>query len=293
MLQSCHKRGRTGLPPRTRFVGGRFPGGSFAGRLLFLCLFLAGLFPAALLPFPLAAAEATYADSLGMEFVLIPAGSFMMGSEARDNEKPRRRVSIGKAFYLGKYAVTQAQWTALMEENPSWFRGADLPVEQVFWDQAQEFINRLNRREGHTRYRLPTEAEWEYAARAGRDDADPVAADADALGRVAWYDRNSGNSTHPVGQKEPNAWGLYDMLGNVNEWVQDRFAADYYAHGPAQDPPGPESGALRVRRGGSWSDEAANCRVAARAFDAPTESLCGPPGCRLGDLGFRVLLMPE
>ncbi|MDR1686734.1 MAG: formylglycine-generating enzyme family protein [Desulfovibrio sp.] len=261
-------------------------------------MFILGLLSAALRPLPLAAAEATYTNSLGMEFVLIPAGSFMMGSEARDSEKPRRRVSIGKAFYLGKHEVTQAQWATLMEENPSWFRGAELPVEQVFWDRAQEFINRLNRREGHTRYRLPTEAEWEYAARAGRDDAGlgdagSVAEVAGVLGRVAWYDRNSGNSTHPVGQKEPNALGLYDMLGNVNEWVLDRFAADYYAHGPGQDPPGPESGTLRVRRGGSWSDEAANCRVAARAFDAPTESLCGPPGCRLGDLGFRVLLMPE
>ncbi|MDR2669738.1 MAG: formylglycine-generating enzyme family protein [Desulfovibrio sp.] len=270
-----------------------FPGDRRAGGLLLIALFLVGLLPVAVRPLPLAAGEATYTNSLGMEFVFIPAGSFMMGSDVRDSEKPRRRVSIGKAFYLGKHEVTQAQWAAFMEENPSWFRGAELPVEQVFWDQALEFINRLNRSEGHGRYRLPTEAEWEYAARAGRDDADAVAADADALGRVAWYDKNSGNSTHPVGQKEPDARGLYDMLGNVNEWVQDWFAADYYAHGPAQDPAGPESGMLRVRRGGSWSDEAANCRVAARAFDAPTESLCGPPGCRLGDLGFRVLLMPE
>jgi formylglycine-generating enzyme required for sulfatase activity len=281
------------LFPSRLFRSRLFPGGRRAGGLLLIALFLVGLLPVALRPVSLAAAEATYANALGMEFVLVPAGSFMMGSDVRAGEKPRRRVSIGKAFYLGKHEVTQAQWAALMEENPSWFRGADLPVEQVFWDQAQEFINRLNRKEGHGRYRLPTEAEWEYAARAGRDDADSLAADAGALGRVAWYDKNSGNSTHPVGEKEPNALGLHDMLGNVNEWVQDWFAADYYAHGPAQDPTGPESGTLRVRRGGSWSDEAANCRAAARAFDAPTESLCGPPGCRLGDLGFRVLLMPE
>jgi formylglycine-generating enzyme required for sulfatase activity len=227
-----------------------------------------------------------------MEFVLIPAGSFQMGSDILNDEKPPHRVTISKPFYLGKFEVTQAQWMHLMEINPSWFPGDALPVEQVFWDQAQEFLQRLNRKEGHNRYRLPTEAEWEYAARAGLADSDSPAGAA-ALERIAWYVRNSGNATHPVGQKEPNAWGLYDMLGNVNEWVQDWFASGYYAESPSSDPAGPASGTLRVRRGGSWSDDADNCRLARRAFDAPDSSACGAPGCRLGDLGFRVLLAVE
>ncbi|MDR2051110.1 MAG: formylglycine-generating enzyme family protein [Deltaproteobacteria bacterium] len=242
---------------------------------------------------PASAAGKNYTNSLGMEFVLIPAGSFQMGSELLDDEKPVHTVSISKAFYLGKFEVTQEQWLLLMETNPSWFRGAGLPVEQVFWNEAQEFIRRLNLREGHKRYRLPTEAEWEYAAGAGGKGALPPAEEASALGREAWYDRNSGNSTHPVGGKEPNAWGLYDMLGNVNEWVQDWFAGDYYGRGPARDPAGPSSGTLRVRRGGSWSDAAGNCRLTRRTFDAPDSSACGAPGCRLGDLGFRVLLEAE
>jgi formylglycine-generating enzyme required for sulfatase activity len=249
---------------------------------LFLPLFSPG-------PFAAFAAEEARTNSLGMEFVLIPAGTFRMGSDVLADEKPVHAVTVSKAFYLGRYEVTQEQWTALMEENPSWFRGGSLPVEQVFWSDAQEFLRRLNEKEGHSRYRLPTEAEWEYAARAGR--AGPLAED--ALARAAWYEKNSGSGTHPVGQKEPNAWGLHDMLGNVNEWVQDWFAGDYYKYSPSTDPAGPPSGTLRVRRGGSWSDGAENCRLARRTFDAPDSSLCGPPGCRLGDLGFRVLLAVE
>ena len=258
--------------------------------LVLLGLFLAVLRPGASAAF--AAAEA-YTNSLGMVFVLIPAGSFLMGSDALADEKPVHSVTISRAFYLGKFEVTQEQWTALMEENPSWFRGGNLPVEQVFWSDAQEFIRRLNLKEGHSRYRLPTEAEWEYAAGAGRAGSGPSGADAAALESIAWYDKNSGSSTHPVGQKAPNAWGLHDMLGNVNEWVQDWFAGDAYKNSPSTDPAGPPSGTLRVRRGGSWSDGAENCRLARRTFDAPDSSLCGPPGCRLGDLGFRVLLAPE
>jgi formylglycine-generating enzyme required for sulfatase activity len=229
-------------------------------------------------------------NSLGMEFVLIPAGSFQMGSNVLDDEKPVHTVSITKAFYLGKYEVTQGQWTQIMGENPSWFKGENLPVEQVFWSDAQEFIRRLNLKEGRDGYRLPTEAEWEYAARAGLDSW-PSAKD--ALGQVAWYAENAGGATHPVGGKKPNAWGLCDMLGNVNEWVADWFSSVYYAQSPAKDPAGPSSGTFRARRGGSWSDEAANCRPARRAFDAPDSSACGPPGCRFGDLGFRVLLTVE
>ncbi|MDR2801305.1 MAG: formylglycine-generating enzyme family protein [Desulfovibrio sp.] len=229
-------------------------------------------------------------NSIGMEFVLIPAGSFQMGSDVLDDERPIHEVSISRAFYLGKYEVTQGQWMQIMGENPSWFRGENLPVEQVFWGEAQEFIRRLNLKEGRNGYRLPTEAEWEYAARAGSDAGSSAK---DALRQVAWYAENSGSATHPVGQKKPNAWGLYDMPGNVNEWVADWFSGSYYAQSPAKDPAGPSSGALRVRRGGSWSDEAANCRLARRAFDEPDSSACGTPGCRFGDLGFRVLLIAE
>jgi formylglycine-generating enzyme required for sulfatase activity len=255
--------------------------------LLGLCLPL--LCPAA----PVPAADETLENSIGMEFVLIPAGSFHMGSDTPDDEKPVHRVTISKAFYLGKYEVTQREWRQLMDEKPSWFKGDDLPVEQVFWNAAQEFIRRLNRKEGHNRYRLPTEAEWEYAAKAGLDGPDSFATDAAALGQVAWYVGNSGNTTHPVGRKKANAWGLHDMSGNVDEWVADWFSSSYYAESPPVDPAGPSSGTLRVRRGGSWSDDAGNCRVARRAFDAPDGSACGAPGCRLGDLGFRVLLEVE
>ncbi|MDR3362090.1 MAG: formylglycine-generating enzyme family protein [Desulfovibrio sp.] len=252
-----------------------------------LMLFFALVLSTACAPvFPAFAADGTHTNSIGMEFVLIPAGSFQMGSDVLNDEKPVHRVTISRSFYLGKFEVTQEQWAKIMDENPSWFKGGNLPVEQVFRNQAQEFIDRLNKKEGHSRYRLPTEAEWEYAARAG--EGEPAVLDC-----VAWYVKNSGNASHPVGQKEPNAWGLYDMLGNVNEWIQDWFASDYYANSPAVDPAGPETGTLRIRRGGSWSDDAGNCRLARRAFDAPDSSACGAPGCRLGDLGFRVLLAVE
>ncbi|MDR2162304.1 MAG: formylglycine-generating enzyme family protein [Desulfovibrio sp.] len=247
------------------------------------CLFLSTAF----------AADNAYTNSLGMEFVLIREGCFQMGSNVLNDEKPPHRVCISKPFYLGKFEVTQEQWGKIMEENPSWFKGGNLPVEQVFWGQAQEFIRRLNRKEGHKLYRLPTEAEWEYAARAGLSGPDSLSADGAALDRLAWYAQNSGNATHPVGQKEPNAWGLHDMLGNVHEWVQDWFEAGYYADSPPTDPTGPASGTLRVRRGGSWGDDANNCRLARRAFDVPDSSACGAPGCRFGDLGFRVLLAVE
>ncbi|MDR3177301.1 MAG: formylglycine-generating enzyme family protein [Desulfovibrio sp.] len=235
------------------------------------------------------APDAVLKNSVGMEFVLIPAGSFQMGSGVLDDEKPVHRVEISRAFYLGKHEVTQGQWTQIMGKNPSWFTGENLPVEQVFWDEAQEFIRRLNLKEGRDGYRLPTEAEWEYAARAGLD-SDPSG---EELGEIAWYAENAGGATHPVGEKKPNALGIYDMLGNVNEWVADWFSSAYYAQSPAKDPAGPDSGTLRVRRGGSWSDEAANCRPARRSFDTPDSSACGAPGCRFGDLGFRVLLTVE
>jgi formylglycine-generating enzyme required for sulfatase activity len=222
----------------------------------------------------------SFTNSIGMGFVRIPAGTFMMGSpdadtEARDNEKPTHRVTISQPFYLGKYPVTQAQWEAVMGTNPSQFKGnPNRPVESVSWDDVQAFMRKLNEREGGGDYRLPTEAQWEYACRAGTQTA-RYDSDLDA---IAWYAANSGGTwytltlggtTHEVGRKRPNAWGLYDMLGNVWEWVQDWYAADYYQHSPIVDPQGPDAGAGRVFRGGGWYVAAQGARSAIRDWDRP------------------------
>jgi formylglycine-generating enzyme required for sulfatase activity len=235
-------------------------------------------------------AEKTYTNSIGMEFMLIPAGEFMMGSSATDkrvldNERPQHRVTISKPFYLGKFEVTQGQWEAVMGNNPSYFKGRKNPVEQVSWDDVQVFIQRLNQKEGTKKYRLPTEAEWEYAARAGTTSTYSFGNDARSLGQYAWYEGNSGKKTHPVGQKEPNAWGLYDMHGNVREWVQDWYGERYYSSSPPTDPKGPSSGSLRVFRGGGWLSFAGGCRSACR-FDFR-------PGYRGDGGGFRLALSPE
>jgi formylglycine-generating enzyme required for sulfatase activity len=236
------------------------------------------------------AAEKTYSNSIGMEFILIPAGSFIMGAdqnfeEADDDETPQHQVKISQPFYLGKYEVTQAQWTAVMGNNPSRFKGRSNPVEQVSWDDAQRFIEQLNAREGHNRYRLPTEAEWEYAARAGTTGAYSFGDDGH-LGRYGWHgeDWDSG-STHPAGQKQPNTWGLYDMHGNVWEWVRDWYSEEYYHRSPSTDPAGPWSGSYRVLRGGAWYCKARDCRSAYRGAFAP--------GNRFDYLGFRLALDQE
>ena len=229
------------------------------------------------------AAEAAQKSPIaGMEFVRVPAGEFLMGStseEADSDEQPVTRVRISRAFELGKHEVTQAEWEAVMGSNPSSFDecGGDCPVERVSWDDVQEFIGRLNTLEGEARYRLPTEAEWEYAARAGTG-GDRYGEDLDA---IAWHRGNSGGGTHPVGQKAPNAWGLHDMLGNVWEWVQDWYGP--YPGGSVTDPQGPAAGSARVSRGGSWLSGARNCRASIR--DGIT------PGIRDFNLGFRLLRM--
>jgi formylglycine-generating enzyme required for sulfatase activity len=236
------------------------------------------------------AAENAYTNGIGMEFVLIPAGSFTMGADknfedADDAETPQHPVSISKPFYLGKFEVTQEQWSAVMGNNPSNVKGLNNPVEQVSWNDVQVFITRLNKQEGHSRYRLPTEAEWEYAARAGTTSAYSFGDDADSLGRYAWYQDNSGVETHAVGQKEPNAWGLYDMHGNVFEWVQDWYGARYYSNSPGADPKGPSSGEDRVIRGGGLDSDAWGCRSANRVEGAPKDPI--------SDIGFRLALSPE
>ncbi|MBM4259501.1 MAG: formylglycine-generating enzyme family protein [Deltaproteobacteria bacterium] len=208
-----------------------------------------------------------------MELILIPAGEFLMGSvDGYDPEKPVRRVQISQPFYLGKYPVTQAQWQEVMGNHPSRFTGdLNRPVERVSWDDAQEFLRKLSEREKGKPYRLPTEAEWEYAARAGTATAYCFGDDPERLPEYAWYDKNSAGTTHPVGQLTPDAWGLYDVHGNVWEWVQDWFVADYYQlrPNPDRDPRGPDKGDYRLLRGGSWDSEAGPVRVAGRSWVGP------------------------
>jgi formylglycine-generating enzyme required for sulfatase activity len=215
-------------------------------------------------------------NSIGMEFVLIPAGEFEMGSpsdeEGREScEGPVHHVAIENAFYMGIYTVTQEQWRAIMGSNPSYFTGNDnFPVEQVSWDHVQEFIRKLNEKGGTDEYRLPSEAEWEYACRAGTTTRYSFGDSDSELGEYAWYDANPPQSnpppdpgeSHPVGQKKPNPWGLYDMHGNVFEWVQDTWH-DNYDGAPTDGSAWEGNGNERVIRGGGhnypW-----HCRSAAR-----------------------------
>ncbi len=228
-------------------------------------------------------------NSIGMQLKLIPAGEFLMGSPAgeagRDSDEgPQHRVKITKPFYLGVHEVTQAQYEAVMGKKPSYFKGSDLPVESVSWEEAKEFCQRLSARENRT-YRLPTEAEWEYACRANTTTAYNFGNETSQLGGSAWFYGNSDGKTHSVGAKRPNAWGLYDMHGNVWEWCEDWYGAEYYAKSPPEDPTGPATGSDRVFRGGSWSVSAANCRAANRSGYVP--------GYRNSRLGFRVAAVPS
>jgi len=216
----------------------------------------------------------------GMEFVSIPAGTFVMGSAEYGDATPHQ-VTISRPFYLGKYQVTQLEWTMVMGNNPSDYKGDNRPVENVSWNDCQKFVRKLNAREGVNNYRLPTEAEWEYACRAGSrtkfcfGDGDHI------LQQYAWFADNSGKETHPVGQLNPNDWGLYDMHGNVWEWCHDWYGRNYYAESPDNNPRGPRKGSDRVVRGGSWRLGAEYCSAAYRAWSHP--------GDRLDVLGFRLL----
>jgi len=223
-----------------------------------------------------------------MNLVLIPDGEFMMGSpdsddEASDWEKPRHTARITMPFYLGMCEVTQVEYEKVMGENPSYLKGAGNPVEQVSWYDPVEFCKRLSAKEGKT-YRLPTEAEWEYACRAGTTTLYSFGDDTASLEKYAWYEDNSDWKTHPVGQKKPNAWGLHDMHGNTWEWCADRWADDSYTASPMDDPPRAETGSGRVIRGGGWKDAIWDCRAANRSAFVPTG--------RLPHLGFRVAAVP-
>ncbi len=243
-----------------------------------------------------------------MKFMLIPPGEFDMGSTEeevaklieevkaakqpgwcivrRSSEAPQHRVRITKPFYLAASEVTQVQYEQLMGNNPSMFKeDVDCPVESVTWDDASAFCRKLSElpqeQGARVEYRLPTEAEWEYACRAGATTRWCSGDDTGALQKHAWFRwANAVLKTHPVGQKLPNAWGLYDMHGNVLEWCQDRWAVDYYAASPLEDPAGPAVGSFRVRRGGSYSQNASFLRASERDAGSHTH--------RVWSLGFRL-----
>ena len=218
--------------------------------------------------------------------VYVSGGTFTMGatseqgSDAYDREKPAHSVTLS-GYYIGKYEVTQELWKAVMGSNPSYYKGDNLPVEQVSWNDVQEFLRKLNAMTGK-RYRLPTEAEWEFAARGGNSSRGYKYSGGNSIGSVAWCKDNSGSRTHAVGTKSPNELGIYDMSGNVLEWCQDWYNSSYYGSSPRTNPQGPNSGSFRVYRGGSWNGGAGSCRVSNRTFITP--------GNRYGDLGFRLAL---
>jgi formylglycine-generating enzyme required for sulfatase activity len=232
-----------------------------------------------------------------IEMLLVPPGTFMMGCspplgrECLCEENPVHQVTLTQPFYLGRYEVTQAQWTAVMGSNPSSFQSPsdqvpvdqvpNRPVEQVSWNMIQGF-------NAATGLRLPTEAEWEYACRAGTTTAfnlPPDGTDNDGLlGQLAWFNANAGGQTRPVGQKSPNALGLHDMHGNVWERVQDWYSDSYYSLSPDIDPPGPANGTRRALRGGSWRYGSRVCSASYRIGNAP--------GFVSGNVGFRAARTP-
>ncbi|MDJ0873824.1 MAG: formylglycine-generating enzyme family protein [Desulfobacterales bacterium] len=229
---------------------------------------------------------ASETNSIGMELIKLPAGSFVMGGDwdaeqADENELPQHEVVFKQPLYIGRTPVTQAQWEAVMGSNPSEFKGGDHPVETVSHEDAAEFLQRLNQREENPGYRLPTEAEWEYAARAGSTSSYCFGPQTAKLAEYAWFQKNSGRTTHPVGQLAPNAWGLHDMHGNVHEWCADWFDRNYYARSPGENPRGPRKGVARCLRGGDWGSEAWYCRCAIRSLSAPTR--------RSPRVGFRIV----
>lgn len=258
-------------------------------------------------------------NGVEFEMVYVKGGTFRMGateeqgSDARDDEKPVHEVTLSD-YYIGKFEVTQGLWTAVMGSNPSYFKkGDNYPVELVSWDDIQTFLTKLNQLTGKT-YVLPTEAQWEYAARSGIGSSTRVYvwcgggaiafsgsvsgssgsgeatkySGSDDIDEVAWYWDNSAvdgsRSTHPVGQKQPNALGLYDMSGNVWEWCSDWYASNYYSNSLQMNPTGPSTGSHRVLRGGSWNFDARYCRVSIRSD--------GSPGYCDNYDGFRVVLLP-
>jgi formylglycine-generating enzyme required for sulfatase activity len=276
---------------RTRQPGGFYPCNPLCRAIV--VLFLAAIAPGCRKPASAPPApRRAITTPTGAQMVLVPAGEFVMGDDrGEDDERPAHRVRVG-AFYMDRFEVTQRSYEALMGTNPSRFRGEDRPVERLGWPAAILYCNARSLKEGLRPcydpntlecdfaaggYRLPTEAEWEYACRAGSAGAWSFAGNEAALGDYAWSRANSGGSAHPVGQKAPNAWGLYDMHGNVAEWCNDFYSPSAYVAG---DPHGPATGDYRVLRGGSWRGDAGALRSAAR---------CGePPGMADVCLGYEA-----
>ena len=210
-------------------------------------------------------------NGVSFEMVFVEGGSFIMGAtfeqggDAEGDEKPAHQVTLSD-YMIGKTEVTQELWQAVMGSNPSSFKGDNLPVERVSWNDCQDFIRKLNELTG-ANFRLPTEAEWEFAARGGNISRGYKYSGSDALDDVAWYDDNSGDKTHDVGTKSPNELGLYDMSGNVWEWCNDYWGN--YSSSSQKDPKGASDGSYRVRRGGGWSYDARDCRVSGRLSSTP------------------------
>ena len=226
--------------------------------------------------------EETYTNSIGMKLIYIPPGDFMMGSKDGDSdEKPIHKVYISRGFYLSTTEVTQAQYKAVMGENPSYFKGDNNPVEQVNWYDANDFCKILSQKEGKT-YTLPTEAEWEYSCRAGTSTRYSFGDSESSLDDYAWYTSNSYDKTHPVGLKKPNAFGLYDMHGNVWEWCRDGYDPGYYNRGTIMDPEVWPNNESRVLRGGCWANDASACRSMLRFWD--------DSDAKFIDYGFRVVM---
>ena len=223
-------------------------------------------------------------NGIKYNMVWVEGGTFRMGAtseqdgDAYDNEKPAHSVTLS-SYYIGKTEVTQALWKAVMGSNPSNFRGDNLPVECVSWNDCQAFIRKLNALTGQN-FRLPTEAEWEFACRGGNNSRGYKYSGSNYIDNVAWYGDNSGDKTHPVATKLPNELGIYDMSGNVWEWCSDWYGK--YSSGAQANPKGPYDGSFRVVRGGSWDDNAKGCRSSNRT--------CNSPGYRSNYLGLRLSL---
>lgn len=243
-----------------------------------------------------------------MKFLLVPPGEFAMGSIESDREKfvanaradgdqfsfekripaeaPQHQVTISQPFYVGKFEVTQGQWQSVTGENPSRFVGnRSRPVESVSWSDIQSFLRKVNGETSNARFGLPTEAQWEYACRAGTTTPYHFDGGREELIEYAWFDVNANDTTHPVGLRLPNPWGLHDMHGNVREWCSDWYSAEYYTTSPPLDPSGPEQGTMRVDRGGIWRNHARYCRSAERGFALPND--------RGEHRGFRLALTVE
>jgi formylglycine-generating enzyme required for sulfatase activity/uncharacterized caspase-like protein len=225
----------------------------------------------------------TFVNTIGVHFVLIPAGTFWMGQPVKmgalPNEQPRHKVTITKPFWLGVHELTQGQWRKLLDKNPSSSQGDDRPVNNFSWTELNQFLAKLNQAEGTAKYRLPTEAEWEYACRAGTETDFTFGNDDQELGQYAWLLFSSLSfGAMPVGQKKPNAWGLYDIHGNVQELCSDWYGEDYYAQSPETDPQGPPSGEAKVARGGSYLESSKGLRCTTRVMGNPR-----------GNLGFRLV----